>query len=131
MPPVVNVHTHFQPESVLALVAPYGIEMTTGPDGKSWYFRSGAVEYLLPTGSSKFWGAGLGDQIGEMDSAGIDVNVLQPSPMIFSYHLPADVGAAFSSAFNDEVARSIDQHPTRFWGSAQLPNLMEWKLGIS
>lgn len=37
MPPVVNVHTHFQPESVLALVAPYGIEMTAGPDGKSWY----------------------------------------------------------------------------------------------
>ncbi|MBV8991740.1 MAG: hypothetical protein JO372_24550, partial [Solirubrobacterales bacterium] len=66
MPPVVNVHTHFQPESVLALVAPYGIEMTTGPDGKSWYFRSGDVEYLLPTGSTKFWGSGLGDQIEEM-----------------------------------------------------------------
>jgi aminocarboxymuconate-semialdehyde decarboxylase len=121
MAPVVNVHTHFQPESVLALVAPYGIEMTTGPDGKSWYFRSGDVEYLLPTGSTKFWGAGLGDQIDEMDRAGIDVNVLQPSPMIFSYHLRPDVGAAFSRAFNDEVARSIREHPARFWGSAQLP----------
>jgi len=121
MPPVINVHTHFQPESVLPLVAPYGIEMTAGPDGKSWYFRSGNVEYLLPTGSNKFWGSGLGDQIEEMDAAGIDLNVLQPSPMIFSYHLPADVGATFSRAFNDEVARHIDEHPTRFWGSAQLP----------
>ncbi|MBV9047756.1 MAG: amidohydrolase [Chloroflexi bacterium] len=121
MPPVVNVHTHFQPESVLALVAPYGIEMTTGPDGKSWYFRSGDVEYLLPTGSTKFWGSGLGDQIEEMDAAGIDVNVLQPSPMIFSYHLRPEIGATFSSAFNDEVAHSIEEHPTRFWGSAQLP----------
>lgn len=121
MPPVVNVHTHFQPESVLPLVEPYGIEMTTGPDGKSWYFRSGDVEYLLPAGSTRFWGAGLGDQIPEMDAAGIDVNVLQPSPMIFSYHLPADVGEKFSRAFNDEVAQAIAEHPTRFWGSAQLP----------
>jgi aminocarboxymuconate-semialdehyde decarboxylase len=121
MAPVVNVHTHFQPESVLPLVEPYGIEMTTGPDGKSWYFRSGNVEYLLPGGSTKFWGAGLGEQIEEMDAAAIDVNVLQPSPMIFSYHLPPDVGANFSSAFNDEVARAIEEHPARFWGSAQLP----------
>jgi aminocarboxymuconate-semialdehyde decarboxylase len=121
MPPVVNVHTHFQPESVLPLVEPYGIEMTTGPDGKSWYFRSGDVEYLLPGGSTKFWGAGLGEQIPEMDAAGIDVNVLQPSPMIFSYHLPAEVGEKFSRAFNDEVAHAIEEYPTRFWGSAQLP----------
>ena len=121
MPPVINVHTHFQPESVLPLVAPYGIEMTTGPDGKSWYFRSGSVEYLLPGGSTKFWGAGLGEQLEEMDPAGIDINVLQPSPMIFSYHLPPDVGATFSRAFNDEVAQHIEEHPTRFWGSAQLP----------
>jgi aminocarboxymuconate-semialdehyde decarboxylase len=121
MPPVVNVHTHFQPGSVLPIVEPYGIEMTKGPDGKSWYFRSGNVEYLLPTGSDKFWGAGLGDQIEEMDAAGVDLHVLQPSPMIFSYHLPADVGATFSRAFNDEVASHIEEHPTRFWGSAQLP----------
>ena len=112
MPPVVNLHTHFQPESVLALVAPYGIEMTTGLGGKSWYFRSGDVGYLLPTGSTQFWGAGLGDQIEEMDTAEIDVNVLQPSPMIFSYHLRPDDGATFSRAFNDEVARCIDEHPT-------------------
>ncbi|WP_262699581.1 MULTISPECIES: amidohydrolase family protein [Streptomyces] len=125
MPPVVNVHTHFQPESVLPIVEPYGIEMTAGEDGKSWYFRSGDVEYYLPgtgpDGISKFWGAGLGEQVAEMDSHGVDINVLQPSPMIFSYHLPAKVGATFSRAFNDEVAHHISQQPARFWGSAQLP----------
>ena len=125
MTPVINVHTHFQPESVLPIVAPYGIEMTPGDDGKSWYFRSGDVEYYLPgqgrDGISKFWGAGLGDQVADMDANGIDINVLQPSPMIFSYHLPADVGATFSRAFNDEVAKHIADQPARFWGSAQLP----------
>ena len=30
VPPVVNVHTHFQPASVLAIVGPYGIEMSRG-----------------------------------------------------------------------------------------------------
>lgn len=123
MPPVINVHTHFQPESVLPIVAPYGIEMSRGADGQSWYFRSGNVEYTLPGGSTanKFWGAGLGDQIADMDAAGVDVNVLQPSPMIFSYHLPPEVGEEFSRAFNDEVARHVAEHPDRFWASAQLP----------
>lgn len=125
MPPVINVHTHFQPESVLPIVAPYGIEMSMGADGESWYFRTGNVEYLLPgvskEGKSTFWGANLDGQIEQMDAAGVDINVLAPSPMIFSYHLPADVGLTFSRAFNDEVAAAIAQHPTRFWGSAQLP----------
>jgi aminocarboxymuconate-semialdehyde decarboxylase len=125
VPPVINVHTHFQPESVLSIVEPYGIEMTRGADGKSWYFRSGDVEYLLPgtgpDGTNKFWGAGLSDQVAEMDANGIDIHVLQPSPMIFSYHLPADVGAEFSRAFNEQVATHIAEHPRRFWGSAQLP----------
>ena len=56
-----------------------------------------------------------------MDAAGIDVNVLQPSPMVFGYHLPEDVNAAFSRAFNDETARHMGAYPGRFWGSAQLP----------
>jgi aminocarboxymuconate-semialdehyde decarboxylase len=118
--PVVNVHTHFQPESVLPLVEPYGITMRSTPEG-AWYFRSGNVEYSIPGSSEKFWGRGLGGQLVDMDAAGVDVHVLSASPMIFGYHLPADVGVAFSQAFNDETARSIAQYPDRFWGSAQLP----------
>ena len=56
-----------------------------------------------------------------MDENGIDVHVLQPSPMIFSYHLPAEVNNEFSQAFNDETARHVAPHRDRFWGSAQLP----------
>ncbi|HET9103913.1 MAG TPA: amidohydrolase family protein [Solirubrobacteraceae bacterium] len=120
MPPVINVHTHYQPASVLPIIEPYGISMTTGPDG-GWHFRSGDVEYNIPTTPDKFWGSGLGGQIPEMDAAGVDINVLQPSPMIFSYHLEAPVNREFSRAFNDETAAHIAEHPDRFWGSAQLP----------
>jgi len=119
--PIINVHTHYQPESVLEIVKPYDIEMVD-KDG-AWYFRSGNAEYLLPksTGTAKFWGANLADQIPEMDSNGIDINVLQPSPMVFSYHLEPEVNKTFSEAFNDETARHIEGHEDRFWGSAQLP----------
>jgi aminocarboxymuconate-semialdehyde decarboxylase len=121
VPPVVNVHTHYQPESVLPLVEPYGIEMTSGEGGSGWYFRSGDVTYSIPSTASKFWGTGLGEQIPEMDANGIDVHVLQPSPMVFGYHLDPGIGNEFSRAFNDETARHIAEHPDRFWGSAQLP----------
>ena len=117
---VVNAHTHFQPESVLPLVEPYGITMRRTPEG-AWYFRSGNAEYSIPGSSKKFWGRGLGDQLADMDAAGVDVHVLSASPMIFSYHLPSEVATSFSRAFNDETARHIAQHPDRFWGSAQLP----------
>ena len=117
---VVNVHTHFQPESVLAVVEPYDITMRRTEDG-AWYFRSGSVEYSIPGSSEKFWGRGLAGQIADMDAAAVDVHVLSASPMIFGYHLPADVGVAFSRAFNDETARHMAEFPGRFWGSAQLP----------
>ncbi len=118
--PVINVHTHYQPQSVLSIVEPYGIEMVTGPDG-GWHFKSGRVEYNIPGTPEKFWGRGLAGQLPEMDAAGIDIHVLQPSPMIFSYHLEPKVGQEFSRAFNDETAKHIAEHPDRFWGSAQLP----------
>jgi aminocarboxymuconate-semialdehyde decarboxylase len=120
LPPVINVHTHYQPQSVLPIIEPYGIKMVTAGDG-SWHFRSGDVEYNIPGTSEQFWGRGLGGQIPDMDAAGIDINVLQPSPMIFSYHLEPKVNREFSRAFNNETAKHISEHPDRFWGSAQLP----------
>ena len=42
----INVHTHYQPRSVLDIVKPYSIEMTTRDGG--WYFRSGDLEYRVP-----------------------------------------------------------------------------------
>lgn len=61
MTPVINVHTHYQPGSVLPIIEPYGIQMVTGPDG-GWHFRSGNVEYNIPGLREKFWGGGLGDR---------------------------------------------------------------------
>jgi aminocarboxymuconate-semialdehyde decarboxylase len=116
---VINVHTHYQPRSVLDIVRPYGIEMTMRDGG--WYFRSGELEYRVPGTPERFWGDGVHEQLPFMDENGIDVHVLQPSPMIFSYHLDPKVNDEFSRAFNDETARHVAAHPDRFWGSAQLP----------
>ncbi len=120
MPPVINVHTHFQPEAALEVVKPYGIEMIQDEDD-NWIFRSGSIEYKVPGVGGGFWGADLDGQLAQMDANGVDIHVLQPSPMIFGYHLDAEVNAIFSRAFNDETARLIESHGDRFWGSAQLP----------
>ena len=106
--PVINVHTHDQPGSVLDIVKPYGIEITTR-DG-AWYFGSGDLEYSVRGTPESFWGDGVHRQIPFMDAAGIDVHVLQPSPMVFSYHLDASVGDE-----DDETARHIAPHADRFW----------------
>ena len=120
LPPVINVHTHFQPEAALDVVKPYGIEMVQD-ENDNWVFRSGSVEYKVPGVGGGFWGRTLDFQLGEMDAGGVDIHVLQPSPMIFGYHLEPEVNAIFSRAFNDETAKLIEAHPDRFWGSAQLP----------
>lgn len=117
---VINVHTHFQPEAALDVVAPYGIEMTQDNE-QNWTFRSGNLEYRVPGIPENFWGRGLGRQVAQMDANGVDVHVLAPSPMVFGYHLDAEVNALFSRTFNDETARLMAEHPGRFWGSAHLP----------
>ena len=53
----INVHTHYQPESVLEIVKPYGITMEQRPEG--WFFKSGSVEYSIPGTPSTFWEKGF------------------------------------------------------------------------
>ncbi|MCW2995508.1 MAG: Aminocarboxymuconate-semialdehyde decarboxylase [Conexibacter sp.] len=117
---VIDTHTHFQPRAVLDVVAPFGITMTERADGR-YLFRSGDLEYVIPGSPNAFWGDGLADRVAQMDAAGVDIQVLQPSPLVFNLHLPAAVNARFSRAFNEQTAALIAAFPERFWGSAHLP----------
>jgi aminocarboxymuconate-semialdehyde decarboxylase len=116
----IDTHTHFQPRGVLDLVQPFGIEMHTDDRGRS-VFRTGSLEYVLPSSSDEFWGDKLDRRVEMMDQAGIDIQILQPSPMVFNYHLPAEINARFSRAFNEQTAEALAPYKDRFWGSAHLP----------
>ena len=123
MPPVINVHTHFQPSGVEQALEPLGLTWLKNADG-SFTFRAGKVEYRMPPTSKRnegFFGASLHTRLPVMDADGIDVHVLSASPMLFGYDLDVDTAVGVAHAFNDALAADIGRFPDRFWGAAQLP----------
>ncbi|HZT07290.1 MAG TPA: amidohydrolase family protein [Chloroflexota bacterium] len=56
-----------------------------------------------------------------LDEAGIDMQVLVPSPATFTYHCEPELGAAVCRSYNDAIARVLKAHPGRFIGLAVLP----------
>jgi aminocarboxymuconate-semialdehyde decarboxylase len=119
----INVHSHYQPEAVAPLLETLGIGSWEERDGVA-RFVAGDIVYEIPIAVDEdrtFWGSGLAKRLPGLDEAGIDVTVLMPSPMVFNYQIDAAANDRFSRAFNDATAEHIAEHPTRFWGAAQLP----------
>jgi aminocarboxymuconate-semialdehyde decarboxylase len=56
-----------------------------------------------------------------MDAAGVDVQVLSVTPQTYLYKLEPALGAVTSAIQNDQIAKHIAAHPTRFSGIATLP----------
>lgn len=56
-----------------------------------------------------------------LDQAGIDIQVLVPSPASFTYDLESEIGVAVCRSYNDAIARVLQRHPGRFIGLAVLP----------
>lgn len=56
-----------------------------------------------------------------MDEAGIDTQVLVPSPSPFGYDLEPDIGVAVCRSYNNAIGRVLQRHPGRFIGLAVLP----------
>jgi predicted TIM-barrel fold metal-dependent hydrolase len=59
-------------------------------------------------------------RIAEMDSSGIDVQVLSTAQPGLE-HITADRAVPVARAFNDRIAEAIEAHPDRFAGFAALP----------
>ncbi len=60
-------------------------------------------------------------RIADMDSLGVDVQVLSTHSALYNYHLDLDVTVATSKEANDEVAEMVKGWPERFAGLATLP----------
>jgi aminocarboxymuconate-semialdehyde decarboxylase len=60
-------------------------------------------------------------RLREMDATGVDVQVLSTVPVHFNYGAPAPVAAKFARFLNDDLARVVAEHPTRFVGLGTLP----------
>lgn len=61
------------------------------------------------------------ERIADMDSLGVDVQVVSPYVGFYNYQLPAAAAKATSQATNDEIAGMVKTWPKRFAGLGTLP----------
>lgn len=97
----VAVEEHFWTPALAELA---GVEVVTPPGG--WRDRK-----LRDVGAGR---------LADMDSAGIDVQVLSHTAP-GAQHLPADQGVALAVRTNDALAETVRANPDRFAGFATLP----------
>lgn len=60
-------------------------------------------------------------RIEEMETAGVDVQVLSTVPVMFSYWAKPDDGLSVARFLNDDIAEHVARFPKRFIGLATLP----------
>jgi len=61
------------------------------------------------------------EHIADLTSVGIDVAILEPSPIEFYYHAEPAIGAELCRIINENTARFVDLYPERFSGLATVP----------
>jgi aminocarboxymuconate-semialdehyde decarboxylase len=61
------------------------------------------------------------ERLKDMDEQKVDVQVLSIHTPFMGYHLDAAQGRALAREFNDEIATTVRERPTRFAGLATLP----------
>lgn len=100
MSPVVDVHTHVVPKGWPDLSA------EAGGSGWPWLRVDSEREAMIMVGSTEFRpiGAACWDaptRLSDMDADGIDVQVISPTPVFFSYDRPAEQAVKVARIFND------------------------------
>ena len=115
---IIDVHSHVLPASTLA-------ELERDPERFDAGFETiGDTRYLVVMGRRR---GPVRDQwfdverrLSDMDAAGIDIQVLSPSPSLLSYWAEPARAAETAAAMNQGVADMVAQ-TDRFWGIGQLP----------
>jgi aminocarboxymuconate-semialdehyde decarboxylase len=60
-------------------------------------------------------------RIQDMDREGVDIQVLSPIPVTFSYWAPPEQALAMSKIQNDFISETVKQYPERFVGLGTIP----------
>jgi len=117
----IDIHAHLVPRSLWSAAESqrdwYGFRLESGEglgtvvstNGKRTGFASPKVR-LTPE-----------ERIQDMDTLGVDMQVVSIHTPFMGYHLDPAQGSALAREVNDEIAEMTRQHPTRFAGLATLP----------
>lgn len=116
----VDFHTHIIPEEIPDFVEKYGggrwptLEKTCScganimVEGK--VFREVTDQVWSPE-----------KRIEDMDKEGVDIQVLSPIPVTFSYWAEPEAAEDMAKIQNDFIADTVKQYPTRFIGLGTVP----------
>ncbi len=63
----------------------------------------------------------LDENIADLDAAGLDMGVLQPTQTMFFYWAEPSAAAELSRMVNEQTAEAVRKHPDRFVGLATVP----------
>lgn len=116
----IDIHAHLTPQSFWHAVDAgkewHSIRLERNAQGLEWHVAGSHRQRLTPKGR---WTPE--QRLADMDSLGVDVQVVSTSPGFYNYHLDAKVTTAMAKECNDEVAQMARAWPQRFAGFCTLP----------
>ena len=116
----IDIHAHLMPQCLWQTVATgrdwYGTRYEPG-DGLGFTVTQGKRS-RVPTPKVRFTPE---ERLSDMDSQGVDVQVVSIHMPLVSYHLDPAQGRQLARDVNDEIAAMTRQWPRRFAGLATLP----------
>ncbi|MFC4080816.1 amidohydrolase family protein [Amycolatopsis samaneae] len=118
--PVIDAHTHYVPRGWPDL------DRVTGADGWPWLRIESEKDATIMLRSQEFrrirsdcWDAG--ERLADMDADGVDIQVVSPTPVFFSYPRPAGEAAKVARIFNDLALEICAPAPARMLPFCQVP----------
>ncbi len=118
--PTIDIHSHFFPESWPDFAARFGT-----PDW-AWLKHIGNGEAMVMLGDREFrrirqncWDPVL--RLEELDRHGVDLQVISATPVLFSYHRPAEQALEVARIFNDAALELCSRADSRLKSLCQVP----------
>ncbi len=105
--PVIDMHAHVTPERYKKALREKG--EWHGLDSRPGELGLGGFDKSLP------------ERLEEMDSLGVDMQLVTPTVGFYQYANDLDVTKLIARECNDEISEMVQAHPTRFAGLATLP----------
>ena len=105
----IDIHAHISPEGYVNATA----------KGESWHGMTADALSIHRNNPKTSWNPE--ERLADMNSLGVDVQVLSTNAYFYNYDKDAKVVAAMDVEANDYVAQLTKDHPDRFAGFCNLP----------
>ena len=115
----IDIHAHAVLADSMGTAGEHGPEIGYTDEGAPWFrvgdYRLDGVRYE----GSPFMEADI--RVANMESAGIDFQVVSPNPLTYFHHIEPEHAVRFCREHNDALAEMVTRHSTRLAGFAALP----------